>query len=177
MLAAMSPPFTQLFRERAPDAGRALRNLGVHEADLPETLRETFLVVHRRLPSFRGTSSLRTWIYEICLRVAAAYRRRSQHRRGPPREDTDAAVSHRNPHEEALRREALARLDAALARLDDDRRAVFVLYEIEELTLAEIAGATGTQVPTVYSRLQSARSVIHAAFGEGSAGAKRGEAG
>lgn len=173
----MPSPFTQLFREHAPHAGRALRNLGVRGADLPDALQETFLVVHRRLPSFRGTSSLRTWIYEICLRVAAAHRRRSHHRREPSPDETDAAVSHRRPHEELERREALAKLDAALGRLDDDRRAVFVLYELEELTLAEIAGATGAQIPTVYSRLLAARRVVLAAFGEGSAGAEKGAAG
>ncbi len=76
MLAAPLPPFTELFHEHAPYAGRVLRNLGVGDADLPDALQEVFLVVHRKLSGFRGESAVRTWIYGICLRVAAAHRRR-----------------------------------------------------------------------------------------------------
>ena len=72
MLVTPTPPFAELFREHAPHAGRALRNLGVGDADLPDALQETFLVVHKKLADFRGESSLRTWIYGICVRVAAA---------------------------------------------------------------------------------------------------------
>src|SRR5262245_23198804 len=152
-LASTLPPFAELFREHAPYAGRALRNLGVGEADVPDALQETFLVVHRKLAAFRGDSSLRTWIYGICLRIAAAHRRRPQRREVA----LDLAADTRSeatPHDEAERRQDLLRLDAALDTLDDDKREVFVLYEMEELTLAEIASVVGAPLPTVYSRLQ-----------------------
>lgn len=170
MLAVTPPPFAELFREHAPHAGRALRNLGVSEVDLPDALQEAFLVVHRKLPSFRGESSLRTWIYGICMRVAAAYRRRPQRARETTLDDAPVAVAPTTPHDEAERREALAQLDAALERLDDDKRVVFVLYELEELTLAEVAAAVGAPLPTVFSRLQAARRIIQSAFAEDGAG-------
>lgn len=173
MLAAPHQPFTELFHEHAPHAGRALRNLGVREADLPDALQEVFLVVHRKLPSFRGDSSLRTWIYGICLRVAAAHRRRP-HRAREVDLDEALPAAGATPHEEAERREALERLDAALARLDDDKRAVFVLYELEELTLAEVASAVSAPLPTVYSRLQAARKLIQSVFGSPVAGSEKG---
>lgn len=173
MSPAPAPSFPELFREHAPHAGRALRNLGVREADVPDALQEVFLVVHRKLGGFRGDSSVRTWIYGICLRVAAA------HRRGPRRirevELDDALpASGTNPHDETERREALARLDAALDRLDDDKRAAFVLYELEGLTLAEVAAAVGAPLPTVYSRLQASRKMVQSAFEEARPAAGRG---
>ena len=165
MLDASPPPFAELFREHAPHAGRALRNLGVGDADLPDALQETFLVVHRKLAGFRGESSLRTWIYGICLRVAAAHRRRPHARREVTNDEAvEAAVTARSPHEDAENHQALVQLDRALDALDDDKRAVFVLYELEEMTLAEIAIAIGAPLPTVYSRLQAARKMVQNAF-------------
>lgn len=177
MLAAARPSFADLFREHAPYAGRALRNLGVRDADLPDALQETFLVVHRKLPGFRGESSVRTWIYGICLRVAAAHRRRPHRREVALDDAADALVSAEapgTPHDAAERRQALERLDAALDQLDDDKRAAFVLHEMEELTLAEVAAAVGAPLPTVYSRLQAARRHIQNVFQPGRSPAERG---
>ena len=176
MLVTPTPPFAELFREHAPHAGRALRNLGVGDADLQDALQETFLVVHKKLADFRGESSLRTWIYGICLRVAASHRRRPHVSREVANDEAmqGAAVTARSPQDEAEDRESLARLDAALDQLDDDKRAVFVLYELEEMTLAEIASAVGAPLPTVYSRLQAARKNIQNAFAEGPSAEEKG---
>lgn len=177
MLDASPPPFAELFREHAPHAGRALRGLGVAAADLPDALQETFLVVHRKLPGFRGEASLRTWIYGICIRVAAAHRRRPHARREVADDAAlDGAATARSPHEEAEDRQALARLDAALDELDDDKRAAFVLYEMEEMTLAEVAIAVSAPVATVYSRLQAARKHVQMAFAEVASADEKGSA-
>jgi RNA polymerase sigma-70 factor, ECF subfamily len=63
-------------------------------------------------------------------------------------------------------REALQMLEAALDQLDPAQRAVFVLYEIEEQTMTEVARALGCPIQTAYSRLHAARRVIAAAMGE-----------
>jgi RNA polymerase sigma-70 factor (ECF subfamily) len=138
---------------------------------------ETVLQMTDRAGSVLGARSLRTWIYGICLRIAAAHRRRP-HRRLEVALDQalPAFASERTPHDDAEQRQELARLDAALDGLDDDKRAVFVLYELEELTLAEIADAVGAPLPTVYSRLQAARKIIQSAFEPGRASAERGKA-
>lgn len=164
MLVAAHQSFAELFREHAPHAGRALRNLGVSEADLPDALQEAFLVVHKKLPEFRGESTVRTWIYGICLRVAAAHRRKPHRRREVPLDEAGDQASGRTPHDDVERRQALVRLDDVLDTLDDDKRAAFVLYEIEELTLAEIAVAVDAPLATVYSRLRAARKTVEAAF-------------
>ena len=62
-------------------------------------------------------------------------------------------------------RRALERLDVALAALDDDKRAAFVLYEIEGLSLAEMSEALGAPVQTLHSRLSAARTHVVRALG------------
>ncbi|APR87422.1 RNA polymerase sigma factor RpoE [Minicystis rosea] len=162
-LAAL-PDFDRVFRVHAPFVWRALQGLGVREADLEDVCQEVFLVVHRKLGAFQGRSSIRTWIYGIALHAASEYRRRPHLRReeiaaAPPEQSLPA------PQHEALElRRAAQRLDAALARLDDDKRAVFVLYEIEELPMSEVAEAVGCPLQTAYSRLHAARRLVEEAL-------------
>ena len=59
-------------------------------------------------------------------------------------------------------RQVLRRLWAALDDIDPAQRAVFVLYEIEELTMAEVAEAVGCPLQTAYSRLHAARKIVEA---------------
>jgi RNA polymerase sigma-70 factor (ECF subfamily) len=63
-------------------------------------------------------------------------------------------------------REALDKLCSALDAIDPAQREVFVLYEIEELGMAEVARAMGCPLQTAYSRLHAARKIVAAALGE-----------
>src|SRR5262245_42468937 len=60
--------FARVFAEHATLVRRALRRLGVPEADVDDVSQEVFLVVHRRLPSYEGRSAFPTWVYGICVR-------------------------------------------------------------------------------------------------------------
>ena len=156
--------FARVFEEHAPFVWRALRRLGVRESDVEDVCQEVFLVVHRRLPSFEGRSSTRTWVYGICLRAAASYRRRPHRAReqafaSPPEVSVPALQL-----EEVEQRRDAALLDAALDELDDDKRAVFVLYAIEQLPMTEIAQAAGCPLQTAYSRLHAARRIVEASL-------------
>ena len=163
-LGAEIPTFEQIFVDHAPFAWRALRRLGVHEADVEDVCQEVFMVVHRRLADFEGRSSVRTWIYGICVRVAADYRKRA-HRR---HESTSAAlpeqVAPEDQHEALEERQARALLDACVQALDDDKRAVFVLFELTELPMTEVAEAVGCPLQTAYARLYAARRQVEAAL-------------
>lgn len=154
----------QIFDENATYVWRVLRRLGVGEADVDDVCQEVFLVVHRKLDTFDGSSALRTWLYGICLRVASEYRRRPHRRREEVAGEVPEQSVAASQDETLDQRRALARLDAALDQLDDDKRAVFVLYEIERMTMAEIAEAAGCPLQTAYSRLRAARSQIEAAM-------------
>jgi len=153
--------FEQVFRENLTFAWRALRRLGVGEADVEDVCQEVFLVVHRRLPEFQGRSSVRTWIYGICVRVASEHRRRPHVRRESLGETPDRQVP--PPQHEALeRRRAVELLDRALDGLEEDKRAIFVLYQIEEVPMNEVAEALGCPLQTAYSRLHAARRHVEA---------------
>jgi RNA polymerase sigma-70 factor, ECF subfamily len=156
------PGFASVFEELAPFVWRALRRLGVADADVDDVCQEVFLVVHRRLDSFEARSSLRTWIYGICLRAASEYRRRPHHRREEATSSPPEPIVAARQDEELDRRRALAALDAALDTLDDEKRAVFVLFEIEQVPMQEVAEAAGCPLQTAYSRLHAARRKVEA---------------
>jgi RNA polymerase sigma-70 factor, ECF subfamily len=157
--------FRQLFREHSAFVWRVLRRHGVPERELEDACQEVFLVVHRRLPEFEGRSSLRTWIYGIAVRVGLGLRRRAFMRRellipGPeestaPVDSVDAAYA---------RQQAQKWLKGALAELPRPKREVFVLYELEEMTMADTASALGIPENTALYRLYGARKDIATAL-------------
>jgi RNA polymerase sigma-70 factor (ECF subfamily) len=152
-----------VFQAHAPFAWRVLRRLGVADADADDVCQEVFVTVHRKLGTFEGRSSVRTWLYGICVRTASDYRKRVRGRHEVPTGAVlDSPIDARQEDDMALR-QARAALDGILDRLDDDKRAVFVLYEIEELPMADVATAVDCPLQTAYSRLHAARREVDAA--------------
>lgn len=153
--------FDTVFREQAPFVRRALLRMGVNDADVPDLLQEVFLVVLRRLHDFEGRSTLRTWLYGICLRVAAAQRRRLRRRYALfSLREADLALPGRQDDALSLR-EHLDLLDGCLARLNAGQRRVFVGFELEERPMAELAAELDCPVKTAFSRLHSARRRVN----------------
>jgi RNA polymerase sigma-70 factor (ECF subfamily) len=158
------PSFAEVYRDYATYAWRVLRRLGVRDADLEDVCQELFLVVHKKLPAFARRSSLRTWLYAIAIRCASDYRRRAHVKREEPTRALDDHAPIDAPQPASLaNREARALLDQILDTLDEPKRAVFVLYELEELAMAEVAEAVGCPLQTAYSRLHAARAEFEAA--------------
>jgi RNA polymerase sigma-70 factor (ECF subfamily) len=142
---------------------RTLASLGVPESELDDQCQEVLLIVHRRLQDFDG-ASLRGWLYGISQRVAAAYRRRAVVRK-------EVAVAEPMAREDVSRdvltiesRRFERELLAVLAELDGDKQQVFLMYEIEEMTLQEIAATLVVPLQTIYSRLRAARKHVRQAF-------------
>lgn len=157
------PSFAEVFRDHARYLWRALLGLGVRPSDVDDVCQEVFLVVHRRLPEFDGRA-LRSWLYAICLRVASEYRRSARVRRELTVEQVPEAHAPPAQLDAVLTGELCANLLRALDRLDEDKREAFVLYEVEELSLREVAEALGCPLQTAYSRLQAARAVVRRDF-------------
>jgi RNA polymerase sigma-70 factor (ECF subfamily) len=153
-------PFKELFDEHAAFVWRVLRRHGVPARELEDACQEVFLVVFRRLPEFEGRSSIRTWIYGIAVRVAIALRRRAFMRRELLRTEPPEAFTTDGPGEIYAQREAQRLLDAALGELPRPKREVFVLYELEGMTIAETAAALGVAENTALYRLYGARKEI-----------------
>jgi len=136
----------------------ALRRLGVKPNQLEDAVQDVFVVVQRRLADFEGRSSMKTWLFGIALRVAKDHRRRHVKQGAEVGTDDDSLVgTDPDPREAAQQAEAAALIHALLERLDEERRVVFVLTELEEFTAAEIAETLGIGINTVYSRLRLAR--------------------
>jgi RNA polymerase sigma-70 factor (ECF subfamily) len=156
----MQPDAASLIREYAPFVWRVLRHLGVLEDQLEDVSQEVFLTVFKQLPQFEGRSSLRTWIYGICWNVAASFRRQRKARRECVREEPPEASELASQDSNVWLKQAHAQLIRALETLDESQQAVFVLYEIEELSMEEIARALATPLTTCYSRLYTARARV-----------------
>jgi RNA polymerase sigma-70 factor, ECF subfamily len=156
------PPFATVYDDHVKFAWRVLGRLGVARADLEDVCQEVFIVVHRRLGEFEGRSSLRTWIYGIALRCASDYRRRDHRRRPAAAPISEVAIAG-SQLEDLDAREARATLERLLELLDPEKREVFVLFELEELTMAEVVAIVGCPLQTGYGRLHAARAIVAAA--------------
>ncbi len=145
---------------------RSLQRMGVRDADLEDQMQEVFVVVHNRIGSFDGSSRMTTWLFGIALRVAAAYRRRSHRRHEQVVADVPepALPAQDGPEDAAIAREARARLLEILDLMDLEKRAIFVMFELEELSCDAIAETLGVPVGTVHSRLNTARKDFQAAL-------------
>lgn len=162
---AAPPTFREAFEANAGYMLPLLRRLGVREADLEDVAQEVFLVVHAQLSTFEGRSSLKTWICGIALRKTSEYRRKAYQRREklvPAALEAQAGPAEQEVGLES--NERAAQLKAALAELPEKQLQVFVLYEIEELSMLEVARAVGCPRFTAYTRLAAARRALRKHF-------------
>jgi RNA polymerase sigma-70 factor (ECF subfamily) len=136
---------------------RNLGRLGVPEPDIADAAQEVFLVVHRRLSEFDQRCKVSTWLYRICFNVASDRRRRAHVRREIP---CDSDELDQTTCAQSSKSEALALFDWLLDGMEIEQRAVFVLFEVEGYSGAEIAEMMDTPLATVYSRLRLARAAF-----------------
>jgi RNA polymerase sigma-70 factor (ECF subfamily) len=136
---------------------RFLRRLGISDADADDAVQEVVLVLARKLDQVQ-VGSERAFVLSTAVRVASSFRRSRRNRR----EVDDAELSELespllDPEALAERQRLRAVLQSVLNRLPMELRTVFVLYELEELTMAEIAQTLELPPGTVASRLRRAR--------------------
>lgn len=166
-----APTFDAIYAETFAFVWRMARTMGVAEASLDDVVQEVFLVVHRRLGDYDPRVPVRRWLLGILHRVAADHRRAFRRKEAPcvphdvDHDGTETWVSpNPAPCEDAENAEALRLAVALLDRLDPDKREVFVLAQMEQMTVPEIAACLGVNVNTVYARLRAARKEFDAAF-------------
>jgi RNA polymerase sigma-70 factor (ECF subfamily) len=145
-------------RERARVHGLLYRVVGSN-AHMDDLIQDTFLEVFRSLPSFRGESSLRTWIDRCAVRVAYAYFRRKA--RTPPLECVqDVGADDPSAEERTSMREAVRRLYAELDGLEPRQRMAFSLFAIENRSLREVADVMESSLATAKIRVWRARRAL-----------------
>jgi len=142
---------------------RYLRRLGLSEADADDGAQQVFMTFARKHDAVE-TGRERSFLLGVALRVASDARRAHKRRRLEP-ETAMGEVTDPNPDpEQALDQQRVcALLDTFLEQLDEGARAVFVLYEVEGLTMREISDALDLSPGTVASRLKRARDRFEAA--------------
>ena len=138
------------------------RRLGVAESDLDDVMQEVTTITFDRLDAI-DLGREKSFVFGTTFRIASEYRRRRGRRREAPEELADEIEDPRAPPDESSElREARALLDRILESMAIELRAVFVLFEIDEHSQAEIAELLGLPVGTVASRLRRAREEFDA---------------
>ena len=153
------PSFEDLYATHVGYLWRSARGLGIPPAAIEDVLQDVFVVVHRRLPEFQGRRGIRSWLTRILVNVVREHQRRFRRKEDHavlPEELSDTSAE--SPHDAVLRNQAAAVLAAILDALPEDQREVFVLAEIEQIPVPEIADALELSPNTIYSRLRLARS-------------------
>lgn len=149
-------------------------NLALKLMSSPEgaenVLQETFLKIFEKLDTFRGNSSLQTWIYRIATNEALMMLRRKKGEIVPIEEDQDREQKtkyesmlksvDRDPLELLMDAEFKEALEEAMTELPDTWRIPFVLKDIEGLSLQEVADTLNTTVPAIKAALHRGRSAL-----------------
>jgi RNA polymerase sigma-70 factor (ECF subfamily) len=166
---AQPPSLPEIYAAHADFVFRNLRRLGLHESSIDDAVQDVFLVVHRRLADFEARAQVTTWLFGIVLRVAQSYRRSAMRRRArltdAPSHEVEQVPSTgvESPADRLERREASALLHRLLDELDDDKRAMLVCVELEQMTVPEAAESLNLNLNTAYGRLRAARAAFNEA--------------
>jgi RNA polymerase sigma-70 factor, ECF subfamily len=149
-----------MVQENLQPVWRFARRLGVAEPDVDDVVQEVILVAARRLDEI-DTGSERAFMMSTAYRIASDMRR-ARARRAEVAADEAASVPDPTPAPDALveQHKARALLDEVLDSMPLELRAVFVLYELDGLTMAEIADTLTLAAGTVASRLRRARELF-----------------
>ena len=161
---APSRDFESIYEQHIDFVWQTVRRLGVPQSGLPDAVQEVLVIVHRRLESFDPSRPLRHWLYGICVRVSRReYRTRRRRqpemlRRATPIEpDSFPDLRSMDPMEAAQHRDGVRLLYELLGLLDAEKREVFVMAELEQMTGPEMMEILELPLNTIYSRLRAAR--------------------
>jgi RNA polymerase sigma-70 factor (ECF subfamily) len=160
-----APPFSAVYRDYFDFVWSSARRQGAGLEAIDDLVQEVFIVIHGRLHTLEHPEALRSWIYGIVRRTVSTY-----HRSRRTKRDSGSApllksqTREPSPLDVAEHRDQVKLLWSLLDKLDSAKREVFVLAELEELTVPEIADLLGIPLNTVYSRLRAARQEFDEAF-------------
>jgi RNA polymerase sigma-70 factor (ECF subfamily) len=156
------PDGESLYRSQVRNVSRWAERLAGPHLDLEDIVHEVFTVAYARLDSFRGDSSLSTWLFGITDKVVRHRRRKERWRRWLGGSADETAGHLASPAHDPLRaaesREAAARVYAILDSLEERDRQILILCELEELPAEEVGQLLGIAAGNARLRLHRARS-------------------
>lgn len=168
------PTLQAIYKEYFNFVWSSARHLGAGGDAIDDVVQDVFVVIHAKLATLQRPEALRSWIYGIVRRTVSDYRR-SRRTRDEARARLGAELksnrpSQPSPLEMAERNSELELLESVLAELDEQKREVFVMVEILEMTVPEVVQALEVPLNTAYSRLRMARQCFEEALARHEAG-------
>lgn len=150
------PHFEDIYRAHYAKVTRWVRVCGVPELWVDDVAQDVFVLVHRKLPEYEARGSMTAWLFAITRRVAKDFRRGRA--RAQARNEKSAPPTEFPSQDESIaRHEALEFMEHFLGRLDEAKRFVFVLSDVDGLSAPEVAEVLDIPAKTVRSRLRVAR--------------------
>ena len=146
-------------------ASRLTRNT----EDAEEVIQDVFVTVHRKIGGFEGKSSFSSWLYRVTVNAAFMKLRKRKQDQTVPLEDLIQqpvlVAALKSPESsfvdsQSIRNEMLEALEAAIRKLPDDYRPVFILRDVDGLTSREVSKILDLTVPAVKSRLHRSRLML-----------------
>lgn len=162
---AKVPSFQSVYRQYFAFVWSTARRLGVETEAMDDLVQEVFIVIHAKLHTLEKPEALRSWIYSVVKRSVSTHYRAKRARSAGMAVASGEAVSHApSPLEQTQTNANLQLLAQLLDELDEPRREVFALVELEELSVPEVAEMLEIPLNTAYSRLRAARQAFEAAL-------------
>jgi RNA polymerase sigma-70 factor, ECF subfamily len=156
--------FRKVFEREFDYVWLSLRRLGVDERDLEDVAQDVFVQLYGRLDEYDASRPMRPWLFGFAFRCASDWRRLARHRIKLVGEVVEVVSTARPADESLALEEDLRLLLRALERVRLERRAVLILYELDEIPMKEIAASLGIPLFTAYSRLRVAREELTSAI-------------
>jgi RNA polymerase sigma-70 factor (ECF subfamily) len=149
----------ELFERHAPFVAKFILRMGVARDDIEDLKQEVFLVAHRLGGYQPGPAKPTTFLASVAVKLVRTERRKRRVRSFVEANDDEVQMARAegDPEQDVTERQRLGALQRLLDKLDDDKRAVFVLAELHGETVVSIASGLGIPVDTAYSRLRAAR--------------------
>lgn len=164
-MATVVPSFEAIYQQHFDFVWSSVKRLGVGSDSMDDVVQEVFIVVHSRLHTLEQPEALRSWIYGIVRRTVSGYRRSNRAKvvreAFVAAEDAPLGPTPLDLTEQASELKLLTKL---LAGLDEAKREVFLLVELDEMSVPEVAAALEIPLNTAYSRLRAARILFEDAL-------------
>jgi RNA polymerase sigma-70 factor, ECF subfamily len=165
--SSVVPSFQSVYRQYFDFVWSSARRLGVESEAMDDLVQDVFIVIHAKLDTLERPEALRSWIYGVVRRTASTYRR-AKRARGPARSELEFGPDVPSPDPTPLERTEtnaeLRLLASLLDELEEPKREIFGLVELDGLSVPEAAEALEIPLNTAYSRLRGARLAFEAAL-------------
>lgn len=166
-VSSTRPSFQAIYRDYFDFVWSSAARLGVEPSAVDDLVQEVFIVIHQKLHTLENPAALRSWIYGIVRRTASGHRRsrRTEANAGVGLSEQEQTLPPPpTPLDETERNADLALVARLLEQLDETKREVFALVELDGLKVPEVAELLEIPLNTAYSRLRLARQAFEAAL-------------